>query len=125
MASFWFVGAHLPAYNILLGAGDIRRPAAAVLLATTAALVMKIAIAQDAGLMGVALANLVCLLPVIGIYLPYCACRLARMSLADLYRQAYLPPILGLRPWRRSDGSPCTIGLRTVCSSLWPTSGAS
>jgi O-antigen/teichoic acid export membrane protein len=98
VASFWFVGAHLPAYNILLGAGDIRRPAAAVLLATTAALVMKIAIAPAAGLMGVALANLVCLLPVMGIYLPYCACRLARMSLADLYRQAYLPPIVGFAP---------------------------
>ena len=98
VASFWFVAAHLPAYNILLGAGDIRRPAAAVLLATTVALVMKIAIAQDAGLIGVALVNLVCLLPVIGIYLPYCACRLARMSLADLYRHAYLPPILGFAP---------------------------
>jgi O-antigen/teichoic acid export membrane protein len=98
VASFWFVGAHLPAYNILLGAGDIRRPAAAVLLATTAALVLKIAIAQDAGLMGVALVNVVCLLPVMGIYLPYCACRLARISLADLYRQAYLPPILGFAP---------------------------
>jgi hypothetical protein len=48
--------------------------------------------------MGVALANLVCLLPVMGIYLPYCACRLARMSLADLYRQAYLPPLLGFAP---------------------------
>jgi O-antigen/teichoic acid export membrane protein len=98
VASFWLVGAHLPSYNILLGAGDIRRPAAAVLLATTAALVMKIAVAPDAGLMGVALANLICLLPVMGIYLPYCACRLARISLADLYRQAYLPPILGFAP---------------------------
>jgi hypothetical protein len=59
---------------------------------------MKIAVAPDAGLMGVALANLICLLPVMGIYLPYCACRLARISLADLYRQAYLPPILGFAP---------------------------
>ena len=45
-----------------------------------------------------ALANLICLLPVMGVYLPYCACRLARMSLTDLYRQAYLPPVLGFAP---------------------------
>jgi O-antigen/teichoic acid export membrane protein len=98
VASFWFVAAHLPAYNILLGAGDIRRPAAAVLLATTVALLLKIAIARDAGLIGVALVNVVCLLPVMGIYLPRCACRLAQMSLADLYRHAYLPPLLGFAP---------------------------
>lgn len=98
MASFWVVYAHMPAYNILLGAGDIRRPAVAVLLATTSALALKIVVADQVGLVGVALVNLVCLLPVMGVYLPHCACRLARMALTDLYRQAYLPPVLGFVP---------------------------
>jgi O-antigen/teichoic acid export membrane protein len=96
MASFWAVYAQMPASNILLGAGDIRRPAAVVLAATALALAVKIvALAWlGQGVIAVALANCLCVLPVMALYVPRCACRLAQLSLARLYREAYLPPLL-------------------------------
>jgi O-antigen/teichoic acid export membrane protein len=96
MASFWAVYAQMPASNILLGAGDIRRPAAAVLAATALALAVKIvALAWlGQGVIAVALANCLCVLPVMALYVPRCACQLAQLSLARLYREAYLPPLL-------------------------------
>ena len=59
MASFWAVYAQMPASNILLGAGDIRRPAAAVLAATVLALAVKIVALGwlGQGVIAVALAN--------------------------------------------------------------------
>ena len=59
MASFWAVYAQMPASNILLGAGDIRRPAAVVLAATALALAVKIVALGwlGQGVIAVALAN--------------------------------------------------------------------
>jgi O-antigen/teichoic acid export membrane protein len=96
MGSFWAVYAQMPASNILLGAGDIRRPAAVVLAATALALAIKIvALAWlGQGVMAVAVANCLCVLPVMALYVPRCACQLAQLSLARLYREAYLPPLL-------------------------------
>ena len=96
MASFWAVYAQMPASNILLGAGDIRRPAAVVLAATGLALAVKIVALGwlGQGVIAVALANVFCVLPVMALYVPCCACRLAQLSLARLYREAYLPPAL-------------------------------
>ena len=96
MASFWAVYAQMPASNILLGAGDIRRPAVVVLAATALALAVKIVALGwlGQGVMAVALANWLCVLPVMALYVPRCACQLARLSLAGLYREAYLPPFL-------------------------------
>lgn len=98
--SFWAVFAQMPAYHILLGAGDIRRPAAATLAATGLALLVKIAALgwfhQD--VLVVALVNWLCVLPVMALYVPHCACRLARLPLAHLYREAYLPPLLAFLP---------------------------
>ena len=96
MASFWAVYAQMPASNILLGAGDIRRPAVVVLAATALALAVKIVALGwlGQGVIAVALANWLCVLPVMALYVPRCACQLARLSLARLYREAYLPPFL-------------------------------
>jgi O-antigen/teichoic acid export membrane protein len=100
MASFWAVYAQMPASNILLGAGDIRRPAAVVLAATALALAVKIvALAWfGQGVIAVALANCLCVLPVMAFYVPRCACQLAELTLARLYREAYLPPLLIFAP---------------------------
>jgi O-antigen/teichoic acid export membrane protein len=100
MGSFWAVFAQMPASNILLGAGDIRRPAAVVLAATVLALAVKIAALGwlGQGMIAVALANWLCVLPVMALYMPRCACQLAQLSLARLYRQAYLPPLLAFLP---------------------------
>jgi hypothetical protein len=46
----------------------------------------------------VALANWLCVLPVMALYVPHCACRLAGLRLACLYREAYLPPLLAFLP---------------------------
>jgi O-antigen/teichoic acid export membrane protein len=96
IASFWAVYAQMPASNILLGAGDIRRPAAVVLAATALALALKVVALGwlGQGVMAVALANWLCVLPVMAIYVPRCACQLAELPLARLYREAYLPPLL-------------------------------
>jgi O-antigen/teichoic acid export membrane protein len=96
MGSFWAVYAQMPASNILLGAGDIRRPAVVVLAATALALAVKIVALGwlGQGVMAVALSNWLCVLPVMALYVPRCACQLARLSLARLYREAYLPPLL-------------------------------
>ena len=101
MASFWAVYAQMPASNILLGAGDIRRPAAVVLSATALALAMKIVALGwlGQGVIAVALANCLCVLPVMALYVPRCACQLAQTSLARLYREAYLPPLLIFMPF--------------------------
>jgi O-antigen/teichoic acid export membrane protein len=98
--SFWAVFAQMPAYHILLGAGDIRAPATAVLAATTLALLVKIAALGwlRQGVLAIALANLLCVLPVMALYVPHCACRLAKLPLAQLYREAYLPPLLAFLP---------------------------
>jgi O-antigen/teichoic acid export membrane protein len=100
MGSFWAVYAQMPAYNILLGAGDIRRPAAAVLAGTTLALAAKVVALGwlGQGVLAVALVNLVCVLPVMALCVPHYACQLARLSLARLYREAYLPPLLVFLP---------------------------
>jgi O-antigen/teichoic acid export membrane protein len=100
MGSFWAVYAQMPAHNILLGAGDIRRPAAAVLAGTALALAVKIVALGwlGQGVLAVALVNLVCVLPVMALCVPYYACQLARLSLARLYREAYLPPLLVFLP---------------------------
>jgi O-antigen/teichoic acid export membrane protein len=98
--SFWAVFAQMPAYHILLGAGDIRRPAAVVLAATGLALLVKIAALGwfGQGVLAVALVNWLCVLPVMAFYVPRCACQLARLPLARLYREAYLPPLLAFLP---------------------------
>jgi O-antigen/teichoic acid export membrane protein len=98
--SFWAVFAQMPAYNILLGAGDIRRPAAVVLAATGLALFLKIAALGwfGQGVLAVALVNWICVLPVMAFYVPHCACQLAQLPLARLYREAYLPPLLVFLP---------------------------
>lgn len=100
MGSFWAVYAQMPAYHILLGAGDIRRPAAVVLAATGLALVVKIVALGwlGQGVIAVALANGLCVLPVMALYVPRCACDLAQLSLWRLYREAYLPPLLVFLP---------------------------
>lgn len=96
MTSFWAVYAQRPIYGILLGAGDIRWPAVLTLAATAGTLVLKI---MALGLFGlgieaVALLNLVLILPVMLVYMPLCACRLAGLPLGRFYREAYLGPIL-------------------------------
>lgn len=100
MSSFWAVYAQRPIYHILLGAGDIRRPALVVLSATAATLVLKIvALGQfGLGIEAVALLNCVLVLPVMLVYVPWCGCRLAGISLGRLYREAYLGPILAFLP---------------------------
>jgi O-antigen/teichoic acid export membrane protein len=100
MGSFWAVYAQMPASNILLGAGDIRRPAAAVLAATALALALKVVALGwlGQGVIAVALANCFCVLPVMALYVPRCACHLVRLPLARLYREAYLPPLLAFVP---------------------------
>jgi O-antigen/teichoic acid export membrane protein len=100
IASFWAVYAQMPASSILLGAGDIRRPAAAVLAATALALAIKIVALGwlGQGVIAVALANCLCVLPVMALYVPRCACQLAHLSLARLYREAYLAPVLVFVP---------------------------
>jgi O-antigen/teichoic acid export membrane protein len=101
IGSFWAVYAQMPASNILLGAGDIRRPAAVVLAATTLALAIKIVALGwlGQGVIAVALANCLCVLPVMALYMPRCACQLAQLPLARLYREAYLPPLLVFMPF--------------------------
>jgi O-antigen/teichoic acid export membrane protein len=98
--SFWAVFAQMPSYHILLGAGDIRRPAAVVLAATGLALFVKIAALGwfGQGVLVVALVNWLCVLPVMAFYVPRCACQLARLPLTRLYREAYLPPLLAFLP---------------------------
>ncbi len=100
MGSFWAVYAQMPAANILLGAGDIRRPAAATLAAAALALTLKIVALGwlGRGVIAVALANFICVLPVMAFYVPRCACQLTRLPLARLYREAYLPPLLAFVP---------------------------
>jgi hypothetical protein len=46
----------------------------------------------------VALANCLCVLPVMAFYVPRCACQLAELTLVRLYREAYLPPLLIFAP---------------------------
>ncbi len=100
MGSFWAVCAQMPAANILLGAGDIRRPAAVVLAATGLALAVKVVALGwlGQGVIAVALANCFCVLPVMALYVPRCACQLVQLPLARLYREAYLPPLLAFVP---------------------------
>jgi O-antigen/teichoic acid export membrane protein len=100
MGSFWAVYAQMPAANILLGAGDIRRPAVVVLAATALAQAVKIAALGwlGQGVITVALANCLCVLPVMALYVPRCACQLTQLPLARLYREAYLPPLLAFVP---------------------------
>lgn len=100
MASFWAVYAQRAIYHVLLGAGDIRAPAAATLAATAGTVVLKI-VALDGfglGIEAVALLNLALVLPVMLIYVPLCGCRLAGMPLGRFYREAYLGPILAFVP---------------------------
>ena len=100
MVSFWAVFAQMPAYNILLGAGDIRRPAAVVLAATALTLAVKVLALGwlGGGVIAVALANCLLVLPAMALYVPKCACDLAQLPLARLYREAYLPPLLAFVP---------------------------
>ena len=70
--------------------------AAIVLAATALALALKVVALGwlGQGVMAVALANWLCVLPVMAIYVPRCACQLAELPLARLYREAYLPPLV-------------------------------
>jgi O-antigen/teichoic acid export membrane protein len=100
MLSFWAVYASFPSHQILIGAGDIRRPAAISLTATSLTLVIK-ALAlgwYGAGVQILPLLNCILVLPVVLIYVPLCACRLTGLSLTRLYRDAYLGPILAFIP---------------------------
>ena len=100
MSSFWAVYAQRPIYAVLLGAGDIRGPAAVTLAATAGTLVLKIVALGTLGLgiEAVALLNLVLVLPVMGVYMPAAGARLAGLSLWRFYRAAYLGPILAFLP---------------------------
>ena len=96
MASFWAFYAQRPIYNILMGTGDIRGPAAAVLAATSMTLLAKI-VALDwlgFGLEAFALLNCLFILPVMLIYIPWRGARLVAMPLWQLYRRAYAGPLL-------------------------------
>jgi O-antigen/teichoic acid export membrane protein len=98
--SFWAIFASFPIHDILMGAGDIRWPAAISLAATSITLIMK-ALALGwlgLGVEAVALLNCVLVLPLTLVFLPWCACRLAGISLVLLYREAYLGPILAFIP---------------------------
>ena len=100
MLSFWAVYANSPIHQILIGAGDIRWPAAIWLAATSTTLVIK-AVALGWFGMGVQtmpLLNCILVLPVALIYTPWCACRLTGLPLIRLYREAYLGPILAFIP---------------------------
>jgi len=100
MLSFWAVYANFSIHQILIGAGDIRAPAAITLIATLTTLMLK-AVALGwfgAGIETLPLLNCVLVLPVVLIYIPWCACRLAGISLIRLYREAYLGPILAFIP---------------------------
>jgi O-antigen/teichoic acid export membrane protein len=96
MSSFWAVYAQRPIYAILLGAGDIRGPAAMTFAAGLGTVVLKIVALERFGLgiEAVALLNLVLVLPVMLVYMPLAGCRLAGFPLRRLYREAYLGPIL-------------------------------
>lgn len=100
MGSFWAVLAHLPGYNILLGVGDIRGPASAIFAAAALTLILKIVVVTQFGfgVVGVALANCVLILPVMLYYIPRCACKMVGLPLGKLYREAYLPPFLPYVP---------------------------
>lgn len=98
--SFWAVYANFAIHQILIGAGDIRGPAAITLIATSTTLALK-ALALGwfgAGIETVPLLNCILVLPVVLIYTPWCACRLAGISLIRLYREAYAGPILAFIP---------------------------
>jgi O-antigen/teichoic acid export membrane protein len=100
MLSFWAVFASFPSHQILIGAGDIRRPAAISLAATSMTLVLKVIALGwfGMGLETLPLLNCILVLPVVLIYTPLCACRLAGLPLLRLYREAYLGPILAFVP---------------------------
>jgi O-antigen/teichoic acid export membrane protein len=100
MLSFWAIYANFPIQEILMGAGDIRSPAAVSLAATSATLVIK-AVALGwlgAGIETLALLNCMLVLPVVLIYIPWCACRRTGLPLPRLYREAYVGPILTFIP---------------------------
>ncbi|MCY2927488.1 MAG: lipopolysaccharide biosynthesis protein [Planctomycetota bacterium] len=100
MGGFWAFFAAMPAYNMLLGAGDIRGPAIGIALCGAAAVAVKIVLAKGLGLGLVAIAwgTTGPLLLFSGLYMPWAASRMVGMPLGRLYVEAYLGPIACLIP---------------------------
>jgi hypothetical protein len=100
MLSFWAVYANSPSHQIMIGAGDIRWPAAIWLAATSTTLVIKVVALGWFGMevQRMPLLNCILVLPVALVYTPWCACRLSGLPLNRLYREAYLGPILAFIP---------------------------
>ncbi|MCY2930936.1 MAG: oligosaccharide flippase family protein [Planctomycetota bacterium] len=100
MGGFWALFAALPAYNMLLGAGDIRGPAIGMIACGVVIVTSKIVLATwfGLGLVAIAWGTTVPLLVFAGIYMPWAATRMVGMPLWRLYFQAYLGPLVCLVP---------------------------
>ena len=100
MICFWAAIVQLPAYNIILGAGDIRAPSFWMMICGIAAIVGKIAAVRlmGWGVMSIAWASVVFMLPYSLFYMPWRACKMVDMPLWELYRKSYLWPIIAFIP---------------------------